>query len=53
MSLRKLKRSVVKHQMKQAGVKQMNKSSYKYVDDDGKSTNVRRQSFFAAHWQDK
>lgn len=53
MGLRKLKRNTVKHQMQVAGVRQPNKTRYKYVGDDGKPTSVTRKSFFATHWQDK
>lgn len=51
-SLRKLKRSVAKHQMEKAGVSQPNKTKFNYMDYDGKPTTVKRRSFFANHWRD-
>jgi len=51
-SLRKLKRSVAKHQMEQADIKQPNKTRFDYMDYDGKPTTVRRKSFFANHWRE-
>ena len=52
-SLRKLKRSVAKHQMEMAGVVQPNKSIYNNIDRNWRPIKEKRPSFFSQHWKDK
>lgn len=52
-TLRKLQRSVAKKKMEVAGIEQPNKTLFKYVNDKGEISKVKRPSFFSKHWRDK